>query len=91
MKSVFNLLRYVLLISGFLLILPHLLLRYGVTDFPFISALNFSAGWIVGLMLCLLGFGWPSARKRLGGGDGSGIGWTSGDGDGGGCGGGGGD
>lgn len=82
MRPIFNFLRYSLLICGFLLILPHLFTHYGIKDIPLISDLEFSSGWIIGLMLCLLGFGYPSQQRRHSSGDGSGPGWTSSDKDG---------
>lgn len=76
MKPIFNFLRYTLLISGFLLILPHLFTHYDITNIPLISTLEFDAGWIIGLMLCLLGFGYPSQRRQSSS-DSGGPGWTS--------------
>jgi hypothetical protein len=86
MHTGFTIFRYGLLLGGAALILPHLLQRYAITDLAIIDALHFAQGWLIGLILCALGFGWPEKQKsnyRRG----DGIGWTShhdGSGDGGG-------
>ena len=79
MKSWPTILRYALLLVGFILILPHMFLRYGIlTDSAFITTLHFPYDWVVGLLLCAIGFGWPEKKRHTTASGGDGIGWTSG-------------
>jgi hypothetical protein len=79
MKTWPPILRYGLLLGGLILILPHMLLRYGVlTDSFLVTTLHFPYDWAVGLLLCAIGFGWPNKKHHISSGTGDGIGWTSG-------------
>ena len=76
MKSWSSIFRYLLLVGGLLLILPHQLIRYGIADNSLVSALDFPYSWLIGLALCAIGFGWPQKISGSSG-TGDGIGWTS--------------